>query len=478
MAVEINAFGQSDVGRSRTLNEDSFLVDPALGLFVVCDGMGGHAAGEIASRTACDSIQRYLGERRAVLAAVAGGTQPAESAEALLRGAIDAANATIYKMGEKDKTKRGMGTTCIALLVLGGKAIMGHVGDSRLYLLRRGQLHQLSEDHSFVVEAIKQGILKPEDAKKSAHANMVMRAVGPGEAVVADTLVMDVVPGDTFLLCSDGLHQYTEDAAELSQLLSAEPTRDVPSKLTSLANARGGVDNITAILVAARTPAPVSDEDSQRLHHVNAGFDALRRIEIFSDLSMPELVRVRNAAREVEVAEGEPIVREGDNSDGLFVLVEGSVRVQRHGLSVADLGAGHHFGEMALLNQRPRTATVVARTRCRLLALEREAVFQLMRHDPLLAAKVLWKLAQGLSLRLDDVYLLHDRESLNDETIDDGRPDTLADVQLPPAPPDAPGEDLPPPSHAARTAEPKAGAGKPSKETLRFGLYPSPFTRK
>ncbi|MCA9615343.1 MAG: serine/threonine-protein phosphatase, partial [Myxococcales bacterium] len=161
--------GRTDVGRTRSHNEDFFLVDEALGLYVVCDGMGGHAAGEVASRTAAETI-------RSALAGVAD--DPAVAGPAL-RAAVERANQSVHELGKADRSKRGMGTTCTAMLARGGKAILAHVGDSRLYVARHGELHQLSNDHTFLAEAVRQGVLTPEQAKASDHGNIVTRAVGP-----------------------------------------------------------------------------------------------------------------------------------------------------------------------------------------------------------------------------------------------------------------------------------------------------------
>jgi serine/threonine protein phosphatase PrpC/CRP-like cAMP-binding protein len=443
--VQIAAFSATDVGRSRTTNEDSHLVDAALGLFMVCDGMGGHAAGEIASQKACETVQAELTRARARLEAVARGEQPIDVASGLLRDAVMTASATIYELGARDKTKRGMGTTCCSLLVLGSKAVMAHVGDSRLYLLRQGQLYQMSDDHSFLAEAIKHGVLTEAQAAESTHRNMVTRAVGPQASVQVDLLVFDVLPSDTLLLCSDGLHQYTPNALELVQLLGAGAVQATANKLVQLANERGGVDNITAVLLHAEAEHDSSQVDSQRASEVHAQFDAMRSIELFRDMTLPELARILHVAQTVDVPAGQLLVREGDTTESLYVIVDGAVRVQRDGQTVADLASGCHFGEMALLSQRPRTATVIARVPSRLLVLERSAFFGLVQQEPTIASKFLWKLAQTLSLRLDDVYLVQER---------------LTEL------------DLPAPSGALGGA----ASGSP-KTTARFGSFPSPFAR-
>jgi len=455
--VQISAFAATDVGRSRTSNEDSYLVDAKLGLYMVCDGMGGHAAGEVASQQACETVRRELDKERARLDAVLRGEQTIDVAASLLRNAVMAASAHIFEMSTQDNSKRGMGTTCSALQILGGKAVMAHVGDSRLYLLREGQLFQMSDDHTFLAEAIKHGVLTEAQAAGSTHGNMVTRAVGPQPNVNVDVLVFDVLPSDTLLLCSDGLHQYTPNALELVQLLTGEPSAAMANKLVQLANSRGGVDNITAILLRASSQRETSMADSKRATEVQAQFDAMRNVELFREMTMPELARVLHVAQTVDVPAGQIVLREGDTTETLYVIVDGAVRVQRQGQTVADLGAGSHFGEMALLNQRPRTATVVARLGSRMLVLDRTAFFALVHQEPVIASKFLWKLAQTLSLRLDDIYLVQERVS-----------EPAVATTLP----------APPPVHATDTkTAPRKHENEP-KTTARFGSFPSPFTRK
>jgi serine/threonine protein phosphatase PrpC len=403
--MDIQAFGQSDVGRVRDHNEDFFRIDPSIGLHVVCDGMGGHAAGEVASETAAMAIQKFFQERRDTLKEFDGSERAVEQVAALLNQAMMLASKTVYDVASGDKGKHGMGCTCVVLLTIGDKGIMANVGDSRLYLARDGQLYQLSTDHNFMNEAIAQGILTPEAAAQSQHAHVLTRAVGTQPSVMADMLIFDLLPGDTFLLCSDGLHDYTPDPIELCSMLSVTNLKDIPSHLVKVALEGGGHDNITAVVVRAQ-----SQEERQRARKqsVTKGLEALRDIELFRELSMAEIVKVYNLLTHLRVDAGTPIIREGDKSEHLYVIVEGTVQVERAGLPIAQLGPGSHFGEMSLLNQKPRSATVTALDGMALLCLERGAFHGLMAHEPGIATKFLWKFAQTLSLRLDDAYLARD----------------------------------------------------------------------
>lgn len=387
--MQLQTAGKSDVGQIREINEDHWISDVPLGLYVVCDGMGGHESGEVASRLAAETV-------RELVAAAPHSSDP-DTLIALMRSAVTEANRRVHAEGG-NRSSRGMGTTCTALLVRGHVGVMAHVGDSRLYVKRAGAVHQLSEDHTFVAEAVKQGIIKPGDAAHSAHSNIVTRAVGPHAEVLVDTLAIEFLPGDTVLLCSDGLHQYFEDLSELGQRLELENLEPLAEGLVATANERGGSDNITALVIR------ISGRKSRRADEVTATFTTVTHVDLFTELTMPEVNRVMHHLESSKPDEGEVIFRQGDVSDGLFILVSGEARVSRDGREIATLSAGAHFGEMALLNQRPRSATLTAGLGCRVLHLSRAAFYGLVQQDTVIGVKFLWKLAQTLSLRLDDVY--------------------------------------------------------------------------
>jgi len=403
--MQVEAFGWSDVGRVREHNEDYLKIDPSIGLHIVCDGMGGHAAGEVASDTAANSIQRFLLERRSQLAEFDGSEKKGQEIANLLNEAVIYASKTVFDVAASDRGKHGMGTTCVVLLTLGDKGWMANVGDSRLYLARDRNLYQLSTDHNFMNEAVAQGLMTLEQAAESPHANVLTRAVGAQPSVCADMLVFDILAGDTFLLCSDGLHEYTKDPIELCTMLSADKLETVPKVLIQKALDGGGHDNITAIAVRAVTR---EERQRERKTSITRGLDALGDIELFRALTMAELVKVYNVLTTIEVASGSCVIAEGDKSEHLYVVVEGVVEVAREGSKIAALGPGTHFGEMALLNQRARSATVTALQNTKLLCLDRNDFNNLMAHEPAIATKFLWKFAQTLSLRLDDAYLARD----------------------------------------------------------------------
>ncbi|HXF94685.1 MAG TPA: Stp1/IreP family PP2C-type Ser/Thr phosphatase [Gemmatimonadales bacterium] len=251
--MHITSAGRTDVGVIRSGNEDNYLMVPDRGIFVVADGMGGHAAGEVASEMAVRLIARELGSLR--------GLTDEQVAERM-RGAIRSANGAIFQRTLTEHDKRGMGTTVTALVLYGGRFLIGQVGDSRAYLLRDGKLVQLTKDHSYVQEQVDAGYLTPEQARTHPYSNVITRCVGANADVLPDIYVGTVKPNDVFLLASDGLTGMLEDYRLAEILSSGEMPQELVDELIAEANRHGGLDNITAIVVRVdAVDAPVSDQN-------------------------------------------------------------------------------------------------------------------------------------------------------------------------------------------------------------------------
>jgi protein phosphatase len=243
--------GLTDVGRKRTHNEDSYLIDEELQLYVVADGMGGHAGGGTASRIAVETIDQQMRAAKKAPEDPFGPETPLQESPLpeFLRNAVERACAEIFKAAQDDPRLAGMGTTAIALCVKGENALFAHVGDSRAYLVRGDLIQQVSEDHSLVNEQIKAGMITPEEAKHSRYKNIITRSVGFEEEVQVDVMGLITRPGDFFILCSDGLANLVEDR-EIRDAVTTTPLKDAPKRLVDLANERGGDDNITVIIVS------------------------------------------------------------------------------------------------------------------------------------------------------------------------------------------------------------------------------------
>ncbi len=305
------AWGQSDPGRKRERNEDSYLVDPETGLMAVADGMGGHQGGATASRMAVEYLGRELAEARgnfdaALLAqiqnvgrvteemdavsvdshgdaigitsprdlyqpvpktpwiaptppagagAISGteATLPAGAVPAfspaleLMRGVVKRASSAIFEAAWVKPELRGMGTTLTAVLVHGGRAHLVHAGDSRCYMFRDGQLRQLSDDHSWIAEQLRSGAISEAEAKSSKFRHVITKSIGFERDTDADVKTVPVSAGDCFLLCSDGMSNYVEHG-ELERIVAMTWYRKLPATLIDLANSRGGDDNITVVV--------------------------------------------------------------------------------------------------------------------------------------------------------------------------------------------------------------------------------------
>ncbi|MBK6849547.1 MAG: serine/threonine-protein phosphatase [Proteobacteria bacterium] len=255
----LRSYGVSDIGKRRPVNEDSFLSDDELGLFIVADGVGGHAKGEIASAQSVEEVHGYVRDASACIEALRrhAGRDEIAAVRRLLESAVQSAGYMVFGMAELDPTHHGMSTTMSALLVVEGLAIIAQVGDSRVYRRRGEQTAQLTEDHTLFNYRLKHGLLSPQEARQSAGKNVITRAVGHRDYVQVDTLVCDAQPGDRYLLCSDGLHGQVHDD-EVGSLLALAAARDAAHSLVELANDRGGRDNITVLVVDALAATPTA----------------------------------------------------------------------------------------------------------------------------------------------------------------------------------------------------------------------------
>ncbi|UJR79180.1 Stp1/IreP family PP2C-type Ser/Thr phosphatase [Sandaracinus amylolyticus] len=395
---QLSFWPSTDVGRVRDHNEDAFLVDKKLQLFVVADGMGGHAAGEVASNLASRTVRDVIAGQREALVEFEqghGGTTRTDLLR-LMESAVQQACSAVYQEGVKDETKRGMGTTLDALLLVGNRGFIAHVGDSRVYLYRQGSVHQLTEDHSLINELLKRGRLSREQIEKLQYKNAVTRAVGVYESVEVDTIDFDVLKGDRFLICSDGLHGYFEEA-ELAKLFAETPEDQLSQRLVELSNERGGKDNITAIVVKV----PDAEAGVDRLaREVNLKMEVLHRMPLFRFLTYQELVRVLNITHVRTFEPGGEIVGQGSDGDELFIVLTGNVQVESSGAPIASLGPGQHFGEMALIDKAPRSADVRAIEASSLLTIRRRDFFDIIRKDHAIAVKLLWSFLGVISERL------------------------------------------------------------------------------
>ena len=249
--MTLEFFSATDTGRARNNNEDSVAMDEAASLIVLADGMGGYNAGEVASGMATSFIKSELGRWLSEASESATDTDVRRAMDIC----VDNANRAIFNAANSNPQYAGMGTTLVVGVFRDARLLMGHVGDSRAYRLRASRLTQITHDHSLLQEQIDSGLITPEQAAFSANKNLVTRAVGVEDTVLLETHLHDVLPGDTYLLCSDGLSDMLDDESIAQLLMGAEALPEAAGALIDAANDAGGKDNISVVLARVRGPA-------------------------------------------------------------------------------------------------------------------------------------------------------------------------------------------------------------------------------
>ncbi len=246
----------TDRGQVRTANEDylfaaplTSMANPAVVLLAIADGMGGYQAGEIASQMAIQSVSQYLASRSNDWPAPEDGPDWLE----LIRGAMRQANQEILLAGNSNNQYSGMGTTMTAALVVGERLYIGHVGDSRLYHLGSGMMHQITNDHSLVGELVRTGELTTDEAMTHPQRNLVLRALGTDWDVTIDTACLELTSGDSLLLCTDGLSNLVRSTELAAALQSSQSVEQIAQALVQEANARGGYDNVSVIVARVQS---------------------------------------------------------------------------------------------------------------------------------------------------------------------------------------------------------------------------------
>ncbi|HEY4177634.1 MAG TPA: protein phosphatase 2C domain-containing protein [Kofleriaceae bacterium] len=268
--MSLDAWLVTDIGMVREHNEDSAHMEPTKGFFIVADGMGGHAAGEVASAMAVETVRKTLESSRTEIEAFkkAPSDPGRRSLVQLLQNAVLAAHQAVYQRGQNEADKQGMGTTLDVVLVAGPEAFVAHVGDSRTYLIRDGKSSQITTDHTVAEVLVIEGKLTIEEAQVSPLRTILVNAIGVSADVGVEMAHVTLKKGDRLLLCSDGLHDYFPMEEEIAQRLSADAPGAALSEMVELAKTRGGHDNITGVTVhildvAEAVPETVSADSTQ-----------------------------------------------------------------------------------------------------------------------------------------------------------------------------------------------------------------------
>jgi len=407
VAATSEGAGRSDTGRKRTQNEDGFYVDDQLGLYVVSDGMGGHAAGEVASATAIEAVKEVVADARQAIEKIRSGELETEALSRLAGQAVQVANQRVNELATSDRGKAGMGCTVTLVLVAGEVAALGHVGDSRLYLRRGGKIDKLSTDHTILGELVRSGVMTPDEATDDhPMAHILSRAVGTQPHVEVETLLFELVGGDQLVLCSDGLSDYLESTEPLAEALAADGLltgarlETAAEALVAFANDAGGHDNITVVTVqiAADETAP------NRASLLSQRYQALSSVFLFQGLDMSRASQVMEACSLLEHEDGDRVVGEGAPINDLYVVVEGRYRLERGDDEVGELAPGDFVGMTTLLHGRAALSTVVAEGPGRVLRLTGADLRNLARRRPFLGIGILDRLGRRLSADLERSY--------------------------------------------------------------------------
>lgn len=398
--MHVFAAGVTHTGQKRTENEDRFLVDEELGLYIVCDGMGGHASGALAAETAVATIRAKIHQSTLQLEEIRSGAVAFEQLVHLAESAVIAASERVHGVGVTRPGAQGMGCTVTMVMTAGSRAVMAHVGDSRLYVCRDGQVHRLSTDHTMARDLVARGVLAPEEVADHPFAGSLTRALGIQPVVQVDTLVFGLRGGDRLLLCSDGLHAYIDSNAWLAGELVDDDVSGLAEELVEYANGRGGHDNITALVVAVEDDgaveptAPIDVELSIKV-------EALELVQVFRGLDLGRLYHVMGAAQLLQFAGGEILVDADEDLAAMYIIARGSVRASLSKGGSVRLGPGDHFGSTTLLRPRPTRARVEAVVDTVILRLTRARFQRMVRERPYLGLLLYERIGRRVCSELD-----------------------------------------------------------------------------
>ncbi|MCM0605096.1 MAG: cyclic nucleotide-binding domain-containing protein [Xanthomonadaceae bacterium] len=392
------AHALTDIGLTRTNNEDAVHTDEQAGIYILCDGVGGHNAGEYASAKTIEIITQALAANDAKKLLEENrkspGLKPRHELKSLLLKIVNEASKQINEESKKDPKKMGMATTLELLLVIGRHAFLAHVGDSRTYLTRKEETHPMTDDHTVGMDFVRSGQATLENAKKSPYWNVLTRAIGTHPQVKADVRDFELTTGDTITMASDGVSDVL-DNKEISSTIKATEPKDATKKLIELAKSKKSKDNLSAIVIEI-------DEKTESVANVSVikKIEAISKVSLFRYCSYPDLTMLMNRFEYQKLNPNDDICMEGTISDALYVILSGEIHVDKKGVGITDRKPGEVIGEMGVLEGLPRSASLRAKTNAELLKLSRDQLVSLLKEDQRLAVRLLWALCQEQSSRL------------------------------------------------------------------------------
>lgn len=407
--MRYEAAARTDVGKVRSENQDSHAMSwgkrpgpkgDVAGVFVVADGVGGRLHGDVASKAFCHELLKgalevehwvdYLWEH---------DRDQRKRMLTLLDQVFSAAAGEVYRRSQENRHLSGMATTGVSLVTVERGAFLAHVGDSRAYLIRGPKVFRLTEDHTVANQLVREGLLAAKDAVGHPYAGSLARAIGPSATVDVDTLFIKVESGDRFVLCSDGLTRYIAGGAmrELSE--KHADRQELADALVAAANAAGGEDNVTALVIDAVADRPMTRRKGKRVGlATQLGF--MHEMFLFVGLNQQEIMRVMRVGHTVSYKAGAAIIDDGTVGDEMYIVLDGQAVVYKGAEELTTIGPGGHFGELALIDDHARSADVVAKTDMQVMVMKRDDLFGLIREDPGLGSKLLFAFLKNMSARV------------------------------------------------------------------------------
>ncbi|MCA9520764.1 MAG: cyclic nucleotide-binding domain-containing protein [Myxococcales bacterium] len=401
--MKFTAFAATDKGKKREVNEDVFLIDLDNLLFIISDGMGGQAGGELAAQTTVSALHEHIKGNISRFRRRYLEPDGRQRVLELIDDAVQHACRTVYDLSRSKPGYVGMGATMTLLFILGHHGFMAHVGDSRLYLKRRGMVQLLSRDQTLAADLVSKGLLDPKEARTHQSASVLLQAIGEHPAVQVETFSLEVLAEDTYMLCTDGLSAYLNGHRDLLPFLTRDDLASVPRELVRRALDGGGRDNVTALVVRASAKESHQRQQEQRTGEFDLTFDRVFASSLFNTLIFRELVMVLSLADIKRYEPGEPVVEEQEENDSIYIVLEGQLSLSIGGRPMRYLNPGGLYGDSTLLKVGPVQGTLQAVQPTRVLSIKTEQLNDLLKRHPRMGNKILKNLALRFYLRLEHV---------------------------------------------------------------------------
>lgn len=394
--MEYVSTGESVKGAGHIKNDDHFLIKNEVGLHMVCDGYGEEGRGAVASQMTTDFISRVMLAQKKVFSdyKIKPTDELRHDITDLVEQAVNKISLQILSMISKDSVRKQMGTTLSMVLVAGDGVFLAHIGNSRIYLLREGSVHILTEDHVRKKTDKKTRIAEDEVNTFGLSTTSLTRMLGASQQLKVDLLYFEVMPGDTLLLCTDGVSNVL-DNSKIFEIINETDEANLSKAVLTHAKLHNPNENATAVTISF---TPTKKKSATATPQTK--FSTLQKIPLFSQFDYKEMTKIMTLMKTKKFKAGEKIVTEGETGEQLFVILSGTADVIVHENIVAELSDSAYFGELSLIDKEPRSATVMAKSDLEALVLERKDFDHLISHEPQVSVKMLWRFAQTLTSRI------------------------------------------------------------------------------